>query len=173
VLGSKNLLALSIAEDRSLYIPIENTIYALIVKSISEVERDSIDPNVKTFLRVSFNLNGEIESIGFDHIGCGWWEVVLDTIPQNINEAILFRHAQKVLKGFPKLEVDNEWYYSPNIVLVIWFDGYCLKNPNNYWCANRESHSTAIYFLMIGFLAIGNLVLSIFPNRQISKQLKL
>jgi len=103
---------------------LEDTIRRLVLKSIDKVERDSIDENKTSTLVIRFNENREISDIDI------WGE------PENINEKIILRNAKEALKGFPKLmNVNYERYFIPD--LKIFFNGYCLKFPNDSECDNE------------------------------------
>jgi hypothetical protein len=134
--------------DNNLLFPgidfLHDTIWTLIIKSISEVEMDSIDADFCGFLYINFDENGEISRIGFS-----------EKEPRNISEEIILRKAKEVLKGFPKLmKVNHEWYQPP--VVSLWFNVHCIKFPDSKECMwdYEKPISTLIYFLLIGLLAI-------------------
>jgi hypothetical protein len=133
--------------DDNLFFPgldfLSDTIWTLIIKSISKVEMDSIDADLNSSLYISFDENGEISNIS------------IGEEPRSISEEIILRKAKEVLKGFPRLmKVNHEWYQPP--VVSLWFIGHCLKFPDSKECMwdYEEPLSIQTYFWIAGLFAV-------------------
>lgn len=108
-----------------------------IIESIDTAERDSLDENISSrILSVRFNQEGEISYIGY-------WSRKGEPPTKNINEKIILRNAQEVLKGLPQLmKVTHERYWPPTLELH--FSEHCLKHPEDkeYGCNEEEYRKT-------------------------------
>ena len=94
---------------------LQDTIRAVILKSLDKFERDSLDANYNCNLYVYFGENREISHIRFREA------------PKNIDEEIILRNAKEALKGFPKLmKVNHKWYSLP--IISIDFRGSDFKS---------------------------------------------
>ena len=105
---------------------LRDTIKAIILKSIDEIERDSLIENESSVLIIRFNRGRKISHIGFEQE------------PKNINEEIILRNAKEALENFPKLmKVSHRRYRPPRVHII--FKSHCLKYPNDieYGCDNK------------------------------------
>ncbi len=166
-------------KDSTLLFPgeyfLRDTIQSIILNSLSEAERDSIDANDSNELIVSFNENGEISNIAF--------------LYESVNDKIMLRKAKEALIGFPQImKVNHKNYYPPE--LEIWLNGHCLKFPNDtkYGCISEsrvknsntketneeETILTTIYLgvFVTGLIVICTFVFCIYKIKQVKRKRK-